>query len=124
MGRSPMVLAQTSVEEGIKAARMAFPRCYFDSKKTQRLLECLKRYRRDIHAKTGEPTVPLHDEYSHGADAFRYLGQAVERMKTSSTEYAEPHRPTGAPDPEAHHATIQTPRRRRPWRTHNPARVR
>ena len=90
MGRAPLVLAQTSVEEGIKAARMAFPRCYFDSKKTQRLLECLKRYRRDIHTKTGEPTVPLHDEYSHGADAFRYLGQSVERMKTSSTEYAEP----------------------------------
>jgi len=90
MGRAPMVLAQTSVEEGIKAARMAFPRCYFDSKKTQRLLECLKRYRRDIHAKTGEPTVPLHDEYSHGADAFRYLGQAVERMENSSTEYVDP----------------------------------
>ena len=90
MGRTPQVLAQTSVEEGIKAARMAFPRCYFDSKKTQRLLECLKRYRRDIHTKTGEPTAPLHDEYSHGADAFRYLGQAVERMAIRSTEYSEP----------------------------------
>ena len=90
MGRTPQVLAQTSVEEGIKAARMAFPRCYFDSKKTQRLLECLKRYRRDIHTKTGEPTAPLHDEYSHGADAFRYLGQAVERMAIRSTEYNEP----------------------------------
>ena len=93
MGRAPQVLAQTSVEEGIKAARMAFPRCYFDSKKTQRLLECLKRYRRDIHTKTGEPTAPLHDEYSHGADAFRYLGQAVERMAIRSTEYNEPPAP-------------------------------
>lgn len=93
MGRTPQVLAQTSVEEGIKAARMAFPRCYFDSKKTQRLLECLKRYRRDIHTKTGEPTAPLHDEFSHGADAFRYLGQAVERMETRSVEYNEPPAP-------------------------------
>jgi len=93
MGRAPQVLAQTSVEEGIKAARMAFPRCYFDSKKTQRLLECLKRYRRDIHTKTGEPTAPLHDEFSHGADAFRYLGQAVERMETRSVEYNEPEAP-------------------------------
>lgn len=80
MGRRPIVLAQTSVEEGIKAARLAFPRCYFDARKTARLVECLKRYRRDIHTKTGEPTLPLHDEYSHGADAFRYLGQAVDRM--------------------------------------------
>ena len=93
MGRTPQVLAQTSVEEGIKAARMAFPRCYFDSNKTQRLLECLKRYRRDIHTKTGEPTAPLHDEFSHGADAFRYLGQAVERMETRSVEYNEPPAP-------------------------------
>lgn len=82
MGRSPSVLAQTSVEEGIKAARLAFPRCYFDQRKTARLVECLKRYRRDVHTKTGEPTIPLHDEYSHGADAFRYLGQAVSTMAT------------------------------------------
>ena len=94
MGRTPQVLAQTSVEEGIKAARMAFPRCYFDNKKTQRLLECLKRYRRDIHTKTGEPTAPLHDEFSHGADAFRYLGQSVDLMQTSGThDYIEPEAP-------------------------------
>ena len=59
MGRHPVVLAQTSVEEGIKAARLAFPKCYFDKRKTLRLVECLKRYRRDIHTKTGEPTVHL-----------------------------------------------------------------
>ncbi len=82
MQRKPYVLAQTSVEEGIKAARVAFPRCYFDKRKTARLVECLKRYRRDSNVKTGEPTSPLHDEYSHGADAFRYLGQAVERMES------------------------------------------
>lgn len=94
MGRAPHVLAQTSIEEGIKAARMAFPRCYFDSKKTVRLLECLKRYRRDVHQKTNEPTAPLHDEFSHGADAFRYLGQSVDLMKTSSThDYNEPDAP-------------------------------
>jgi phage terminase large subunit len=94
MGRSPQVLAQTSVEEGIKAARMAFPLCYFDGRKTTRLLECLKRYRRDIHTKTGEPTAPLHDEFSHGADAFRYLGQSVERMASTAHAYQPP------PDPD------------------------
>ena len=91
MGRRDVrVLAQTSIEEGIKAARMMWPRCYFDSKKTLRLLECLRRYRRDIHTKTGEATVPLHDEFSHGADMFRYIGQAVERMATAfPTAYVE-----------------------------------
>ena len=34
---------------------------------------------------------PLHDEYSHGADAFRYLGQAVELMRNDlgQTDYQE-----------------------------------
>lgn len=81
--RSVVVLAQTSVEEGIKAARLLFPRCYFDQRKTARLIECLKRYRRDLHTKTGEPMAPLHDEYSHGADNFRYIGQAVTQMRSS-----------------------------------------
>lgn len=88
--RSVVVLAQTSIEEGIKAARLLFPRCYFDKLKTARLVECLKRYRRDIHTKTGQPTIPLHDEYSHGADNFRYIGQAVNQMKsTVDTDYQE-----------------------------------
>ncbi len=94
MGRHPQVLAQTSVEEGIKAARLMFPRCYFDKGKTARLVECLKRYRRDVHTKTGEPTAPLHDEYSHGADAFRYLGQAAPSMHTTFGDpYEEPDDP-------------------------------
>lgn len=67
-------------EEGIKQARMIFPKCYFDKNKTARLVECLKRYRRAINQRTNEPTGPLHDEYSHGSDAFRYLGMAVPLM--------------------------------------------
>lgn len=78
MGRRPMVLPALSVEEGIKAARMAFPRLYVDEK-CQRLLECLKRYRR-IVSKLGEAMGPLHDGYSHGADMFRYASMAVELM--------------------------------------------
>lgn len=77
-------LAQTSKEEGIKAARLLFPKCYFDKTKTARLVECLKRYKRDINTRTDEPMAPTHDEYSHGADAFRYLGQAVELMQSSA----------------------------------------
>lgn len=80
MGRSPVVLGVAGVEEGIKAARMLFPRCYFDKDKTGRLIECLRRYRRMLHLRTDEPMKPLHDEHSHGADMFRYISQAVEIM--------------------------------------------
>lgn len=80
MGRKVDVLPVDSIEAGLKAARMVFPRCYFDKTKTMRLVECLKRYRRDINQRTNEPGAPLHDEFSHSADAFRYLGQAVDLM--------------------------------------------
>lgn len=86
MNRKPQVLPATAIEEGIKAARLAFPRCYFDKTKTARLVECLKRYRRDINQRTNEASTPLHDEFSHGADAFRYLGQCVDLMGANTSE--------------------------------------
>jgi phage terminase large subunit len=88
--RQVRCLAATGVEEGIKAVRMMFPRCYFDAIKTARLLECLKRYQRHISSSTGEAMGPLHDEYSHGADMFRYVGQAVEHMWRSQQQQARP----------------------------------
>ena len=81
MQRRVVVLPADEIEEGIKAARMMFPRVYFDKDKTVRLLECLKRYRRAINQSTMEPGTPLHDEFSHGADMFRYAGMCVEQMK-------------------------------------------
>ena len=80
MGRTIEVLSQLSIEEGIKASRLMFPRVYFDSDKTTRLVECLKRYRRQINTQTLEASVPLHDEFSHGADMFRYTAMAVDKM--------------------------------------------
>jgi len=80
MGKTVEVLPAASIEEGIKAARMLFPRMYFDADKTSPLLEHLKRYKRTIHLKTNEPGAPLHDEHSHGADMFRYAAMAVDQM--------------------------------------------
>ncbi|HEX3156690.1 MAG TPA: PBSX family phage terminase large subunit, partial [Candidatus Angelobacter sp.] len=80
LGRDPKIVPKMDVEAGIKAARLVFPRCYFNRDKTQRLLDCLKRYRRSIPTTTNEPASPLHDEYSHGADAFRYLAVVADKL--------------------------------------------
>jgi phage terminase large subunit len=88
MGRNVKVLPRVSVEEGIKAARLMFPRVYFDYEKLQRLLECLKRYQRLINQRTNEPGEPMHDQYSHGADMFRYAAMAVDEM--GNAEAAKP----------------------------------
>lgn len=75
------------IEGGIKAAREVFERVWFDVEKTKRLVECLKRYRRNIGQKTGEAGAPLHDEFSHGADAFRYMALCADQLKnTDSTK--------------------------------------
>jgi len=68
------------VETGLKNARRTFDRVWFDKHKTARLIQCLRRYRRSIPVSTNEPGTPLHDEYSHGADAFRYLGLVAPSM--------------------------------------------
>ncbi len=72
------------IEAGIRAARMTFNRIYFDKTKAARLIECLKRYRRHINKQTLEASGPLHDEYSHGADAFRYAAIVADSLSNSN----------------------------------------
>lgn len=80
LGRSAQIIPNTKVEMGIKAARLIFRQCYFDEGKAKRLVECLKRYRRNIPTSTNEPANPIHDEYSHGADAFRMLALVANQL--------------------------------------------
>ena len=82
-GWNVRIIPRADIESGIKLARMNFHRVYFD-KSVIRLLECLKNYRRAINSATNEPGAPLHDEFSHGADAFRYLATALDGMKNES----------------------------------------
>jgi phage terminase large subunit len=67
---------------------MTFPRIYFDKTKAKRLVECLKRYRRHINKQTNEAGSALHDEYSHGADAFRYTCIVADSLGNSNGSVA------------------------------------
>jgi phage terminase large subunit len=62
------------IEDGIEAARTIIPRCYFDTKRCNILVEALRQYRKDYDDKRKVyRDKPLHDWTSHAADAFRYL---------------------------------------------------
>ena len=74
------VLPKQPIADGIREARMAFAQLAIDKTKAARLVECLKRYRRNVSNATGEAGNPIHDEYSHGADAYRYAAQAAPLM--------------------------------------------
>ena len=72
------IIPKLSVEDGIHAARMVLPRCWFDAVKCERGLAALKNYQKkwDAKAKIYLDT-PLHDWSSNGADAFRYLSLSI-----------------------------------------------
>jgi phage terminase large subunit len=62
-------------EDGIHAARMIFPRCYFDRDKCAQGIEALQHYRWDFNTRINEFThLPVHDWASHAADAFQGFG--------------------------------------------------
>jgi hypothetical protein len=69
------------LEDGINAARMILPTCYFDADKCKQGIECLQNYRWDFNQRMDEfkPT-PVHDWASHGADAFRYLALGLREL--------------------------------------------
>lgn len=70
----------------VQRARQVLQRCWFDRDRCERGILCLENYRRKWNAQIGGYTMePLHDEYSHCADAFRYLCQAVELGSRSAT---------------------------------------
>jgi phage terminase large subunit len=71
------ILPRLDVETGINAARVLFPRCYFDADACAKGLESLMNYRRDFNKRLDEfKPQPVHDWASHGADAFRYMAMA------------------------------------------------
>jgi phage terminase large subunit len=84
MGRNVKVIEQDSIEEGIRAARMLFPRTWFDRVKCAPLVDALKRYRRNIPTTTNEPSQPVHDGASHGSDAYRGLAMIVDQLSNST----------------------------------------
>ena len=83
-GRKAKDVPQIGIENGIKAARMLLRQTYFDKTKTARLTECLKRYKRAINQQTSEPGAPVHDEFSHGADNFRYIAVIADQLENES----------------------------------------
>ena len=77
-GYKTKILERVPVADSINAARTIFRACYFDRENCHEGLQCLRNYRYEVDAETGQfGRNPLHDHYSHGADAFRYIGLMV-----------------------------------------------
>ena len=81
-GFKTRVLDRVPVVDSINAARTIFPKCYFDRENTAEGLQCLRHYRYEVDPDTKQfSRNPLHDHYSHGADAFRYIGLMIQEPR-------------------------------------------
>ena len=87
-GPSKMAIVPSlSVQDGIQAARVMLPRCYFDKGNTYEATELLKQYQRewDEDRKVFRDK-PRHDHTSHCADAFRMLAVSWQHEKPKNEE--------------------------------------
>ena len=90
LGRKVKLIGRGDIEAGIRLVRMMFPRCYIDNSTrsrptgylgANRLIDCLKRYKRSVPSTTGEPGGPVHGPESHACDAFRGLATIVDQIR-------------------------------------------
>lgn len=77
LGRSPLLVPNHKIMDGINAARLTMPRIWIDATRCKDGVEALRQYRADFDEKTRAfKDTPKHDWTSHTADAFRYLCMA------------------------------------------------
>lgn len=77
-GFKTSIMPRVPVVDSINAARTIFPNIWFDRENCADGLNCLRHYRYEVDPDTGLFSKnPLHDQYSHGADAFRYIALMI-----------------------------------------------
>ena len=84
-GLRPRLVPDHRLEDGINAARVTLPRCFFNREKTWDAIEGLRQYRADWDDQNRcFRDKPKHDWTSHRADAFRYLAMAWREVAGAS----------------------------------------
>jgi phage terminase large subunit len=85
------VLDPVPVVDSINAARTIFPNIYIDNAKCFDGINCLRNYRYKVDSETKQfSKEPLHDLYSHGADAFRYIALMVKERRQVKKTVVQP----------------------------------
>lgn len=81
-----LVLEQHKLLDGINLVRTTLSKCFFDGGRCAIGLRALESYKKRWNTVLGGFTSePVHDEYSHGADAFRYLCAGYQRCGQDPT---------------------------------------
>ncbi len=84
LGFSGDILERSSIDEGINIARSLLPFCCFDITNCKRGIQCLDFYRKKYNEMLKVYyDEPCHDQWSHGADAFRYACIGIKKFGTT-----------------------------------------
>ena len=96
-GYKTKIIPKTPIVDSINAAHTLFRNCWFDRENCYDGLQCLRHYRYEVDPDTKAfSKTPVHDQYSHGADAFRMLGLMVNEprqrkpVRTQPQGYGQP----------------------------------
>lgn len=86
LGVNFIVAPDLSIIDGIEAVRTTLSRTYIDDTKALPLLRALENYRQEYDVKRKVyKEQPLHDNYSHMADAMRYLAISLPKTRDGLT---------------------------------------
>ena len=90
-GYKTKIIPKTPIVDSINAARTLFRNCWFDRENCYDGLQCLRHYRYEVDPDTKAfSKTPVHDQYSHGADAFRMLGLMVNEPRQRKPVRTQP----------------------------------
>ena len=82
LGLNFRVVPKLPLEDGIHAAQMIIPRCWFDRDACKVGLEALRHYHRAYSERTRSfRSSPVHDWSSHAADAWRYFAVGLREAR-------------------------------------------
>ena len=71
-----------SIQDGIESVRSALSKIWIDDKKCKPLIKAIENYRQEYDQKKRVyKSIPLHDLFSHAADALRYLAITLPRTR-------------------------------------------
>src|SRR4030067_56870 len=82
LGRKLRIVSDQKLMDGINAARVVLPLCWFDRIKCADGIEALRQYRAEFDERLKAfKDAPRHDWSSHAADGFRYMALAYRELK-------------------------------------------
>lgn len=88
-GWTGIVLEPHGLRDGINLVRSTLGKCWFDQNKCKEGIIALENYKKKWSPVLGGwSSEPLHDEYSHGADALRYLCSGLSRLQGTQSNLA------------------------------------